>query len=401
MFSALAVLPLARSVKRVLLTTVIATIGVACFATSAVASPPVALSGAWVESGSPSASQTFANWRGAAEKIQVDYFNYSNWSDVVDDSWLLGAWQGFQQQGGTVVLSVPLLVDSPVGTFAQGAAGAYDSNWKRLGQELVSSGDGSDILRLGWEFNQSASFPWRLSATNSAMGGAAFIAYWRRVVTILRSTPGSHFKFDWTVLPGAGEAGTPDAAGAYPGDDYVDYVGVDVYDVGWAADGSPINDAAARWQQIANQNEGLNWWASFAKDHGKQLSIPEWGIETWAGHNGGGDDPYFIEQMYNWMKANRPAYESYWDSDASLLSASNAPKSMAEYKALYDSAISSRTDSKRTASRADPNRSSTSGSSDATSASKRSTSADRTASKHRKVLQHKTVKTVAKQTVKK
>ena len=38
-------------------------------------------------------------------------------------------------------------------TFQAGAGGAYDSYYKTLAQNLVSSGEGSSIIRLGWEFN--------------------------------------------------------------------------------------------------------------------------------------------------------------------------------------------------------------------------------------------------------
>jgi len=60
------------------------------------------------------------------------------------------------------------------------------------------------------------------------------------------------------------------------------------------------------------------------------MSWPEWGINT--------DDPYFIEQMYNWMTANNFAYASYWDSNSSFkskLSHDQYPKAAAKFKELF------------------------------------------------------------------
>ncbi|HEY1003777.1 MAG TPA: hypothetical protein VGD83_29460, partial [Streptosporangiaceae bacterium] len=53
----------------------------------------------------------------------------------------------------------------------------------------------------------------------------AFIRAWRHVVTAMRSVPGEHFKFLWTIYP---EGAT--VAECWPGSAYVDYVGTDIFD---------------------------------------------------------------------------------------------------------------------------------------------------------------------------
>ena len=131
------------------------------------------------------------------------------------------------------------------------------------------------------------------------------------------------------------------AADAYPGDAYVDYVGMDVYDASWGSDGGPISDPTARWNQIANQEYGMNWWLAFAQSHGKAGQRPRNGglvTDTTADPNGAGDDPSFIQDMYNWMKTNQPAYETYFNySSYDELNTTNDPNASAEYQKLWGS----------------------------------------------------------------
>src|SRR6202012_5904186 len=65
-------------------------------------------------------------------------------------------------------------------------------------------------------------------------------------------------------------------------------------------------------------NNGLAWFKNLAVAHGKPLTIPEWG--TWnTSSNGGGEDPYFNQQMYNYIQdpANNVAWHIYFDVSAS------------------------------------------------------------------------------------
>jgi len=198
-------------------------------------------------------------------------------------------------------------------TFQAGASGAYDSYYKTLAQELVSSGESNAIIRLGWEFNGDW-YQWSVTATG-ADSPANFVADWQHTVTVMRSVAGANFKFDWNVNNGANPSYS--VASAYPGDSYVDYIGVDAYDNGG-------------WGQVLNQTDGLAYWLSFAQQHGKPLTIPEWGIGS------SGDDPTYIQDMYHWIQANKAAigFESVYDYQNALTSGS-FPESAAEYQKLY------------------------------------------------------------------
>jgi len=140
-----------------------------------------------------------------------------------------------------------------------------------------------------------------------------FIFAWRHAVDAMRSVPGQHFRFLWTVFPG-----TAAAIDAWPGAAYVDLVGTDIYD--WY--GGPDNtyphtasgqlDHTAKWQQILTQPGGLDWLARLSKLTGKPVAIPEWGLDF---HSfGGHDDPAFITRMLAWLHAHH-AIGVYWAVD--------------------------------------------------------------------------------------
>ncbi|WP_249010807.1 glycoside hydrolase family 26 protein [Conexibacter sp. DBS9H8] len=310
------------------------TLGV-CAAAPAVAAAAAAptLSGVYAGPADASADLAFGAWRNSPVTIVGDFTGNNSWSGLTDPSWLINGLAPVVQQGVQLELDVPLLVPNQPGTLEAGAQGAYDQYFLSLAQQLVAAGDGSAILRLGGEFNGS----WEAYAVQPTGPDSApyFIAYWQHLVDLFRSVPGANFKFDWCSNIGQGTS-APDAA--YPGNAYVDYIGVDVYDASWSGDGGP----AGRWQAIENEPYGLNWWNTFAAAHGKPMSIPEWGVVT-TGSNAGGDDPYFIQQMYNWISANHPAFEIYFDYGASSLSLSSATQSAAAYLQLFGGAASTTT----------------------------------------------------------
>lgn len=57
----------------------------------------------------------------------------------------------------------------------------------------------------------------------------------------------------------------------------------------------------------------LNQWVAFAQSHNKQLVIQEWG--AWLDPHGGGDNAYYIQQMYNFVSNpnNSIAWHSYFE----------------------------------------------------------------------------------------
>ena len=230
----------------------------------------------------------------------VDALNQQSWDKLRSSiPWAAACWK---DAGFKLTLSVPLLTNAGPGTLADGAAGKYDDIFIVLGRTLVENNLSDAVLRIGWEFNGEW-MPWRADRDPES-----YKAYFRRVVTLMRGVPGQHFEFEWTTGHGRHAI---DPTLAYPGDDYVDVVGMDVYDQIW---NEGMSDPAARWAYYVNGAFGLAWQVDFARTHGKRFAYGEWGIGVMPDGHGSGDDPYFVTKMAEWFSSNGAYYQSYWDA---------------------------------------------------------------------------------------
>jgi hypothetical protein len=231
-------------------------------------------------------------------------------------------WTG---SGKQLVVGVPMLMLQERGSLAAGASGAYDDHFRRLAERLVREGHPTAILRVGWEFN-GGWFPWRADRDPKA-----FAAYWRRIVTAMRSVPGAQrLRFDWN--PGHGPRFVP--VDAYPGDEYVDIIGMDIYDRTW---GPRFRDPAARWNDYRHRPYGLDWLANFATAHGKPISFPEWGVTHNHVRGVAHDNPTFIRGMAEFIRTHNVEYHLYFnvnahDGDFRLVT---FPQSAAAYRASF------------------------------------------------------------------
>lgn len=213
---------------------------------------------------------------------------------------------------GTPDQAAPGYFESSSSALVAAAAGADNRRFYRLGEQLVRDGFSGAVINLSREMNGSW-YAWSERHAPSSEPNA-FILAWRQVVTTMRSVPGAHFTFLWTIYPGAAAV-----AECWPGSAYVDYVGTDVFD--WyggprntyphTASGAP--DWALHWQKtLTAAPGGLNWIAQFSRLTGKRIIIPEWGLDF---HTfGGQDDIYFLNQMATWLKKNN-AIGLYWEQD--------------------------------------------------------------------------------------
>src|ERR1700748_1581077 len=208
-----------------------------------------------------------------------------------------------------------------------------DAHFNTLARNLVSAGFGTSYIRLGWEMNAS-DMAWAIC---NQQGSAAdswindFVPAFRNIVTSMRSVSGANFKFIWNPI----DTSSSSCPGVhmedlYPGDSYVDAVGLDVYD-GIA---TPMSDTtrfsdllngpgsggyvaespeSVNGQSFKGDGYGLKWLAAFGKAHNKEISLPEWGLESKSQNAGGGDDVYFMTQMAGWIKANVTGPAIFWN----------------------------------------------------------------------------------------
>ena len=212
----------------------------------------------------------------------------------------------------------------PTNWRAQGASGAYDATFVAFGKKLVALGLGDSIIRLAPEGNGD----WFIdNAGKTTADYQNWAAYWARVAAILHKTPGAHFQLDWNIA--AGQRPIP-LSSFYPGDKAVDIMGVDQHDIAAVKVGTA---QPQRWQFQLTQADGLDSVLGFAKEHGKPISVPEWGVSG-ADEKGAGDDPYYMTQMAQLFAGQPVAYEAYWDKAGTADELVKNPKSLGVYRQL-------------------------------------------------------------------
>lgn len=201
-----------------------------------------------------------------------------------------------------------------------GAAGLYLSHARALARNLVAAGLGNSVIRLAHEANGTDD-PYRLPTTNRGL--ALWRQFWRRTVIAMRSVPGAHFLFDWTV----NAYWRPIALNEwYPGNDVVDIVGIDAYDAGVPA-------GLSRWTRLYTEPDGIGDVLSWATAHHKPLSIPEWGLWPPGPQAlGGGSDPSYINHIAAVVRNEPVAYQSYFFDEKEGALLSESPSSLAAYR---------------------------------------------------------------------
>jgi len=199
------------------------------------------------------------------------------------------------------------------------AGGQWDRQFAAAAQAMVDGGHGHDIIRLGHE-QTGAWYPW------SAVGNAdAYKAAFRHVHDVMRRVaPGLRWEFN-SAVAGFGEW----AEAAYPGDAYVDVIGLDIYNKLAGKNPPPF---AVTWQR--KLQPALQAHLHFARSHGKPVSYAEWA-------NGSQDTPQFIDAMADWfarLPAHGPGaleYHSYFDVAQKAYDLDLYPESKAAFRRRF------------------------------------------------------------------
>jgi VCBS repeat-containing protein len=198
-------------------------------------------------------------------------------------------------------------------SMADVASGAYDSTFVAMAEAIAENQteDVSPLLyvRLGWEATNS--YPWKVhSGPDNALDESLvedYIDAFQHVATIFRSVD-DRFQIEWNQNYSNQDANGVyyDLAELYPGDEFVDVVGVDAYNV---ARFSGQDDPASAWDYKLNAPYGLAWFSDFAADHGKPLALTEWGVDS---DNFGS----YVDNLAEFVRTNNVIYANYWNADA-------------------------------------------------------------------------------------
>jgi len=201
------------------------------------------------------------------------------------------------------------------------AAGDYNSYASEFATKMVAAGFGYSVIRLGHEMNGT----WETDSLGTTT------AQWRQwgqcfaqEVTAMRAVAGAHFLFDWSINEGYRDIPLADY---YPGDAYVDIVGISFYD----QSGYPLPPVGSpdRWLALTSEPMGLNVVYAFAAAHDKPIGFGEWGTVTTQG-----DDGNYVTHMGEFLASHDVAYQAWFDAnDLHIypLLTSMDPRSVAAY----------------------------------------------------------------------
>ena len=200
--------------------------------------------------------------------------------------------------GRTLLFSMkPLRADGSKITWAQIAAAQpasqVYSQMQQLGKDFKAFGDPMYFI-----FHHEPE-----ADVNKPYGSSAeFVAAWRKIVDIIRGQGASNVKFLWTMIDYSYTRVPPDRRAAeswYPGDGYVDALGVDAYN--W----DNCRGRAEGWQSLQQIIEPFRVFG--ARHPSKELWIPEYGTA---------EDPNNSGRKGQWLRDTatvftQPGYEQF------------------------------------------------------------------------------------------
>jgi hypothetical protein len=292
-------------------------------ATALASTIPSSVLGAYAGYGNTSQERAIGAELGKPLVFSSDYIAYNQGWPGVTNSNIESLWtsSGFRVVYGLPMFPTTCVIGSAT-CWNAGAAGAYNSYFKTVAQNLVNYGQGNAIIRIGWEFNVPNEYPWYAAGYSTQ-----FVQYWQNIVKTMRSVSGASFVFDWN--PNIGDA-IGNLSAYYPGNSYVGTVGVDVYDMAWKT----YPGAQEVWSKYLTEPDGLNWLVSFGSNHNKPLSFPEWGLGTTtspagSGNVSGGDDAYFVNQVTSFITNHNFIEAGLWDYKGQFPNSSENPNATA------------------------------------------------------------------------
>jgi beta-mannanase len=248
-----------------------------------------------------------------------------------EDPWVTAPQYGYTQwiaqspQSRQLILQVDLIPDSlentsnPLSWEQSCAAGDFNSYATTMGNNLVAAGLQNSVIRLGPEMNGT----WEADYMGStAQEQSLWATCFDNEVTGLRQAAGANFLIDWN--PNA--CNIPFST-IYPGNAYVDIIGIDAYDA------SCVSSSTVTFSQLANEPDGLASVEAFAVSQGKPMSLPEWGLFGSVG----GDNPGYITGIGSMVAQGDFSFEAFFDagSQGTLELGSGTPLSTAAFQQSF------------------------------------------------------------------
>jgi hypothetical protein len=259
----------------------------------------------------------------------------STWSQW-DSPWIASSagagytsWVSEASQSRQLVIGQDLIpsgltdIANPLSWEQSCAAGDFNSYATTFANNLVAAGLQNSVIRLGEEMNGSWENDYVGNTTQEQNLWATCFA---NEVTAMRQAPGEHLLIDWNI--NACTAAIP-YANFYPGNAYVDILGLDFYDQSCQQPNSVLSFSA-----LSNVAYGLTAFEAFAAAQGKPMSFPEWGLSSVTA----GDDVQYIDGIGATVENGNFAFQMYFDviqGGTMLLDNGTTPLSDAAYHQAF------------------------------------------------------------------
>ena len=260
----------------------------------------------------PAAVKAFEAWMGRRVDFITVYTGEASWDDF--DSGPVYEYTRMGDLGRLLNWSIPLIPAQA--TLLEAGRGSYNDHYARAAKTIAQRCIEPVIyVRTGWEQNGD----WMKWAAKGRE--AQFIASYQQFASCFRAVS-DRFKLVW--CPNIGQN---DPATSYPGDDFVDVIGLDVYHQRQWDPPGPV----AAWTYMVTRRYGLQWHLEFASAHGKPIAYPEWGVRC-------DGFEFYIKQFARWFEASNVVYQSYWDSNAAYpgkLHDGHYPSTGAAFRAAF------------------------------------------------------------------
>jgi beta-mannanase len=252
----------------------------------------------------------------AMMEVNIDYTQpISSWVSSTENYDI----QSWKQSGLTNVIpefGIPMTLqgDNADTDFKAIASGAWDQALLGSMEAWGNAGWKTIVIRPGYEMND-AGFPWTVTAANAA----DFVAAFQHIAKLAQSITGMNIIIDWN--PNNDNTTTsPPLASYYPGNSYVNVVGLDIYGQPLESDSAPLDTSG---------NASLTGVLAFAKANGKPFALGETG----------GVDAAFAANLANVVTASGVpvSFVNEWDANfgGSNLRWDQTPATAAAWKAAF------------------------------------------------------------------
>lgn len=190
---------------------------------------------------------------------------------------------------------VPHVTWEPMMGLEELMSGKYDADIKRYGEALAKFGK-PVVLRFAHEFNGDW-YPWSIQ-NDQLVPVATYIKAFRYVHDKVRAAGGTNARWAWAPNNANGNKNPQTVESYYPGDAYVDLIGMDGYNFG-------TSQSWSSWQSFAQVFGPLYNRLSTAYPN-KPIFIAEMGCSST-----GGDKAVWIKDMFAQLETQFPKIKTF------------------------------------------------------------------------------------------